>query len=139
MFDIGTFAGDEGYEVNTAGSFYVFADKVWLAAAGGPWVPLLMFADIFPLQAVNIINPTTLSVTKTLTTDPTGQPLTNAGADGATANSSITWNDAVYVDVRPALLCVVLCLAVPARPGACGDVAQIHAGPYAQHCLHLRQ
>ena len=71
-----------------------------------------MFADIFPLQAVNIINPTTLSVTKTLTTDPTGQPLTNAGADGATANSSITWNDAVYVDVRPALLCVVLCCVV---------------------------
>ena len=58
------------------------------------------------LQAVHIIDPTTLTVTKTLANDAQGLPLTSAGSEGSgvavgsATNDSRTWNDAVYVEVR---------------------------------------
>ena len=51
------------------------------------------------VQAVDNIDPVRLTVIKSLTTDQSGAPLTNAGSNGGSTNDSRTWNDAVYLQV----------------------------------------
>jgi hypothetical protein len=53
-----------------------------------------MHISIRLLQAIHVIDPSTLAVVKNITTDQSGSPLTNA------QNKSITWNDAAFVEVR---------------------------------------
>ena len=53
----------------------------------------------FANEAVHIINPTTMSVAKTLTVDSNGAPLTNNGSSGGNSTTSRTWNDVVYAEV----------------------------------------
>ena len=50
------------------------------------------------LQAIHIVDPQTLQVEKTLTSDQNGNSLTNA------QNKSRTWNDVAFVEV-----CICLC------------------------------
>ncbi|DBA84774.1 hypothetical protein WJX77_006512 [Trebouxia sp. C0004] len=67
--------GDEDFETQTAGYFYLFADQV-----------------------IHIINPFTLSIVANITRDNFGAPLTNNGSVGGDTNTSRTWNDAVLVE-----------------------------------------
>ncbi|KAK9840520.1 hypothetical protein WJX84_006832, partial [Apatococcus fuscideae] len=60
--------GDESYGLNTTGAFYVFADS-----------------------AIQVVDPTSLTIVKNITQDQNGKPLTNS------AGASITWNDVVYI------------------------------------------
>ena len=45
------------------------------------------------LQAIHVVNPQTLQVERTLTSDQRGNSLTNA------QNKSRTWNDVAFVEV----------------------------------------
>ena len=56
--------------------------------------------DFDSLQAIDIINPATLSVVATITKDQSGSPLTNAGSQGNPVNQSRTWNDGVFLEAR---------------------------------------
>lgn len=52
------------------------------------------------VQAVHVINPSNLSVVKTIVQDQDGNTLSNVGANGGGANISRSWNDAVLAQVR---------------------------------------
>nr|QOL01286.1 putative extracellular protein TR9_087 [Trebouxia lynnae] len=67
--------GDEAYGTDVGGVFYVFAD-----------------------MAVHVINPSNLSVVKTIEQDQDGNTLSNVGANGGGANISRSWNDAVLAE-----------------------------------------
>ena len=73
------------------------------------------------MQAIHIINPLTLTVTKNLTKDQSGDPLTNAGAEGSSGNSSSrVWNDCAFIEVRPCSCWVSL---YSGQPCSCNTVA----------------
>ncbi|DBA92352.1 hypothetical protein WJX77_003824 [Trebouxia sp. C0004] len=74
-FSHGVTEGDEEFDTQTLGNFYVFADQV-----------------------IHIINPSNLSVIGNITRDNLGAPLTNNGSLGGDSNTSRTWNDAVLVE-----------------------------------------
>ena len=53
-----------------------------------------------PVQTIDIIDPVGLTVVNSITADQSGAPLTNAGSDGSPVNTSRTWNDGVFLEVR---------------------------------------
>ncbi|KAK9792762.1 hypothetical protein WJX73_009655 [Symbiochloris irregularis] len=85
QFVLATRTGDEADQVEVNGLYYVFADA-----------------------EVDVIDPLTMTVVTRITSDAKGNPLTDAGAVGAT-NTSRTWNDPAVLQNTTAgisLLCV---------------------------------
>ena len=84
------------------------------------------------LQAIHIVNPQTLRVEKTLTSDQSGNSLTNA------QNKSRTWNDVAYVEV-----CICPCFQymmnahMPAPCPAAGAFLETHGGLECKHKQHI--
>jgi hypothetical protein len=57
------------------------------------------------LQAIHVVDALNSKVLKNITTDQSGNPLTNAGSVGAIGNDTTRgWNDATYLEVRRGLM-----------------------------------
>jgi hypothetical protein len=59
------------------------------------------------VQAIQVVDPVTLSIVANITRDNLGSPLTNNGSVGGSTTTSRSWNDAVLVEVLPNLIAYV--------------------------------
>ena len=111
-FSHGVTEGDEEFDTQTVGNFYVFADQVRDSrttlelSLRALWFQRHPLESIvyrghaqYLLQVIHIINPSNLSIIGNITRDKLGAPLTNNVSLDCDSNTSRTWNDAVLVEV----------------------------------------
>ena len=69
----------------------------------------IRFTFVVRSQAIHVVDALNLKVLKNITTDQSGNPLTNAGSVGATGNDTTRgWNDAAYLEVGESVTCAGL-------------------------------
>lgn len=56
--------------------------------------------DCVIVQAIQVVDPSNLTLVTNITRDQDGQPLNNEGANGGSASTSRSWNDAVLAQVK---------------------------------------